>query len=433
MKNVKHVKRPYYTVLFLNWFATALPLALFVLFLRARGINLFQLGLLMGAYSFTIVLLEVPTGGLADAIGRKRITLLAYTLGLVAAVLFLFSFSFPMFLIGFVLNGVSRALSSGALDAWFVDALQAADPHGDIQPALAQAGTVSLMALGSGTLLGGLVPQWFAWLLGGETAVLTPLTMTIIISLFIKVLTLVVLFVGVQDERPQGSETGWRSGVRQVPTIIREAVQLTRNNHTVLLLLGITFAGGLAILSLETFWQPFFATLLGGGEENSFFFGVLMTGYFLVGIMGNGLATYLSKRLNQQYVLVAALFQGLEGFFLIVLAGMTAVVPAVALFWLAYMSLSGVNSPQAALLNQEIPAERRSAMLSVQSLAGYAGSIFGSAVLGYVAEIFSIQVAWTIAGTVLLVSLLLYARIYTQKRYEQQTAILPTRQEANFS
>jgi MFS family permease len=426
MNIVKQIKQAYYAVLFLNWLATALPLALLILILQTRSINLFQMGLLMGAYSLTIVLLEVPTGGLADAVGRKRVTLLAYAVTTVADILILFAFSFPLILLAFVLNGVGRALSSGALDAWFVDALQVADPHIDIQPPLAQANTVSLIALGSGTLLGGLIPQWFAWLPAEGTAVLTPFTTTIVAALLVKLLLFIVLIVAVKEEQPQEGKPQWRSAFQQLPAIIRDAVQLSRSNHTILLLLGTSFASGVAILSLETFWQPFFARLLGGGEENSFFFGVLMTGYFLVGIAGNLLATYLSKLLRKQYALVAALFQGLEGVLLIGLAAMTAIIPAVALFWLAYMSLSGVNSPQAALFNQEIPAKRRSAMLSVQSLSGYTGSILGSAGLGYVAETFSIQATWTIAGTVLLVSLFLYLRIYTQKRHEQETSILPT-------
>ena len=426
MENVKHIKRPYYTVLFLNWLATALPLALQVLILQSRGINLLQLGLLMGVYSLTIVVLEVPTGGLADAIGRKRVTLLAYSVKAVASIFILFSFSFPLFLLAFIFYGIGRALSSGALDAWFVDALQTADPDMDIQPALAQAQTVTLIALGSGTLLGGLIPQWFAWLPSGETAVFTPLTMTVAFSLCVQLVLIIALLTGIKEERPSDNENNWRSGVQQVPTIIRDAVQLTRSNRTILLLLGTTFAGGIAILSMETFWQPFFAGILGGGAENSFTFGVLMTGYFLIGIVGNLLATFLGKLLSQRHVLVAALFQGLQGVFLILLAAQTAVIPAAALFWLAYMSLSGVNSPQAALFNREIPAERRSAMLSIQSLAMYAGSILGSTILGYVAEVTSIQVAWTITGGVLLVSLLLYAGIYTQKRHEQKTAILPS-------
>jgi predicted MFS family arabinose efflux permease len=426
MNSVNHIKRPYYAVLFLQWLATALPLALLVLILQARGINLFQVGLLLGAYSLAIVFLELPTGGLADAIGRKRVTLLAYGATVISSIIILVAFSFPMFLLAFVLNGVGRALASGALDAWFVDALQTADPHIDIQPPLAQASTVSLIALGSGTLLGGLIPQWFAWLPSGETAVFTPLTMTIVIGLFIRLVSFTVLSVAIKEERGQTAASDWRQNARQVPAIIREAVQLSRRSRNVLLLLGITFVGGIGILSLETFWQPFFADLMGGGEENSFFFGLLMTGYFLVGIAGNMLATHLSKWLRKQYALVAALFQGLEGVWLLMLGSMTAVYPAAAFFWLAYMSLSGVNSPLAALFNQEIPADRRSVMLSIQSLAMYAGSIIGSSVLGYVAELFSIQVAWTVAGGVLLVSLYLYWPIYSQKRHERETKILPT-------
>jgi predicted MFS family arabinose efflux permease len=291
---------------------------------------------------------------------------------------------------------------------------------------LAQAQTVSLIALGSGTLLGGLIPQWFAWLPGGETAVFTPLTMTIVIGLFIRLVSFTVLSVAIKEERVGTAVSDWRQSARQVPAIIREAVQLSRRSRNVLLLLAATFVGGIGILSLETFWQPFFADLLGGGEEHSFFFGLLMTGYFLVGIAGNVLATRLCQLLHKQYALVAALFQGLEGVWLLVLASMTAVYPAAAFFWLAYMSLSGVNSPLAALFNQEIPADRRSVMLSIQSLAMYAGSIIGSSVLGYVAELFSIQVAWTVAGGVLLVSLCLYWPIYSQKRHERETKILPT-------
>ena len=101
-----------------------------------------------------IVLLEVPTGGLADAIGRKRVTLIALLFTLVSEVAILFAFSLPMFLLFAVLSGTGRALISGAPVAWFIDSLQAADPEVDVQPALAQAGTFELFALAAGTLLG---------------------------------------------------------------------------------------------------------------------------------------------------------------------------------------------------------------------------------------------------------------------------------------
>ena len=136
---VRSVRRRYYSITFLVWLATALPLSLSVLLAQARGIGLAEVGLALGIYSLTVVALEVPTGGLADAVGRKRVALVAFALAALYNLAFLFAFSFPTLLLAMILYGVSRALSSGALDAWFVDALLATDPDTDLQPALAGA------------------------------------------------------------------------------------------------------------------------------------------------------------------------------------------------------------------------------------------------------------------------------------------------------
>ncbi len=96
MNPIQHIRRTYYLIVSLFWLATALPMALMILLAQARGLDLFQVGILMGAYSLTIVLLEVPTGGLADALGRKRVTVIAYSCITVANIVFLFAFLFPI-------------------------------------------------------------------------------------------------------------------------------------------------------------------------------------------------------------------------------------------------------------------------------------------------------------------------------------------------
>ncbi len=411
MRSVKSIQWAYYLVLFLFWLATALPLALSILLYQARGITLFEIGLAMAVYSATIVLLEVPTGGLADAVGRKRVTLLAYSIMAVTGVIHLFTFTLPLLLVGWVLYGVSRALASGALEAWFVDALQAADPDIDLQPALAKAGTVSLLALGIGTLTGSAIPQLFTGLPTDGTAVLTPLAMPVLISLVIKLILIVVLAITIHEQQPSGTKNSWRAGFKQTPLILQDAFHLSRRNPTILLLLSTTTAAGLAMVALETFWQPRFAVLLGGAAENSLYFGVLLAASFGLGMAGNMAATPLSRWLRQRYALVAALAQGLFGLSLLILAGQTAVPLAALFFWLTYFNMGLINSPHATLINREIPAARRSAMLSVQSLAGYAGSMIGSVLLGYLAEQHSISATWIVAGLVVVVSSGLYIQI----------------------
>ena len=220
-------------------------------------------------------------------------------------------------------------------------------------------------------------------------------------------LTLLAVLLLVREERTV-QETGTVRGVRALPQIVKEAFGLSRRNPTVLLLLGATLASGLALGSLETFWQPRFATLLGGSEGNSVVFGVLLAGSFGLGALGNLLATPLSRFFNRHYALVAALSQGLGGLTLVLLALQTHPTAAAGFFWLVYASRGLINSPHAVLFNREVPAARRSAMLSVQSLAAYVGVFLGSSVLGYVAENFSIHLAWVVAGVALGASLLFY-------------------------
>ena len=67
-----------------------------------------------------------------------------------------------------------------------------------------------------------------------------------------------------------------------------------------------------------------------------------------------------------------------------------------------------MNSPHATLFNDEVPAAKRSSMLSVQSLANYVGGGVGSIALGYISDSFSISTAWMIAAGLLALSLPLY-------------------------
>ncbi|MCO6451401.1 MAG: MFS transporter [Caldilineales bacterium] len=429
MNTTRQIKRTYFVATALNWLAVALPLPLLVLIMQSRGVSLLQVGLIMGIYSLTIVLLELPTGGLADAIGRKKITLIAYGFSLASGMILLFAFSFVGVLAAMIVNGIGRALSSGALDAWFVDSLQEVEPGIDLQPPLATAETVALVALGAGTLLGGLLPRLFPGLPAEGTTILTPFTTTILASGLIKASLLVFVAVAVKEARfDHKVGHGWRSGITQVPVIMQDAFNLSRHNATLLLLLAASMVGGFALAGVESFWQPYFAGLLGGGEGNSLLFGVITAGSFMIGAAGNMLSIPLSKRMNRRYALVAGWARASQGLFLVLLALQSNVGVAVAFFWLVYLGMSLGGSPHLTLVNAEIPAERRSSMLSVQSLASYVGGFVGSAGLGYIAQNASISTAWILAGLITIVSIAFYFGVdrrqtYRNTSYEQEAPI----------
>lgn len=259
---LRRTEHLYYTAQMLFWLSVPLTAALGVLFMQARGRDLAEIGLLLGAYSLSVVIFEFPSGVLADRYGRKRVALAAYTLLLASSLVFLFPFSFPAFLLFSVLNGAGRTFASGALSAWFIDRLQEADPVVDVQPLLARAATLELLALTAGTLLGGALPTMFSalpadgagqsrrwgssWRSWGSSR-----------SVCGRCVRL--------ETKPCGLPRRWAAFCARAA---RDALYTSRSCPVLRLLLLATAATGFALAGVETFWQPRFAALLGGGEGN---------------------------------------------------------------------------------------------------------------------------------------------------------------------
>ena len=426
MTTLRAIQRRYALLVFLFWFSTALPMALFILLAQARGMGLAQLGLLMATYSATVFLLEVPTGGLADAWGRRRVALLGEFVTLAGWTLFLFSFTFPMFLVAFVLNGIGRALASGTLDAWFVDSLHAVEPGADLHGPLSRAGAITLAALGLGTVCGGVIARLFAFLPPDGTATLTPSAAPGLVALPLRLVLMLAIFFLVREPQRIARRAGsWLRGLADVPSLLRDAAQLTAGSRILVRLLAVAAASGLVLSSVEVLWQPRFATLLGGGASRSVLLGVILSGCFLMGVVGNLVAPRISRRLGGRPGRVCAIFHGLRGAMLVGLAVQGHALPAAFLFWLVYLGQGAVTSTHAMLLNEEIPSHRRSSMLSIESLVSYAGGFLGNAGLGFVAQRTSIPFAWGLAGGVLLISWVLYLGIDAlreERRHDQRTA-----------
>ncbi|HEX4814096.1 MAG TPA: MFS transporter, partial [Nonomuraea sp.] len=151
--------RRYVLVCFLTWLPLGLMMASQVLLMTERGLSLAQVGLAVTAFSLVTVSLELPTGGLADVVGR-RVVLAASAAFLTAGlVLISVSTTFWMFLVSGVLKGVARALSSGPATSWYVDTLHRIEGHdADLKPGLARGGAVEAVSLCVGVLAGGALP-----------------------------------------------------------------------------------------------------------------------------------------------------------------------------------------------------------------------------------------------------------------------------------
>lgn len=127
------------------------------IFFLESGIDYKQLSIVLGVWSVSIVLLEIPSGILADKFGRKVVVItgkLAFLAGLLC--FFLFQ-NFTGFVIGMLFWGIHDAFLSGALEALIYDDLKEKQQQNYFQKVLSLATSSREIGLGVGVLIAGFV------------------------------------------------------------------------------------------------------------------------------------------------------------------------------------------------------------------------------------------------------------------------------------
>ena len=87
----------------MHWFIVGLMFPVLILIILGKGLSILEAGTILAAYSGTTLLLELPTGGLADSIGRKRVYLLSLVVMFAAVFTLLLSSGFLLILVAIML------------------------------------------------------------------------------------------------------------------------------------------------------------------------------------------------------------------------------------------------------------------------------------------------------------------------------------------
>ena len=197
-----------------RWFPVGLTIGLTTLLMVEREMSLSDIGLIFATQGFVVLALELPTGGLADAIGRRPVLILAGAVGIGSAVLFLLAQTLPAFMLALALQGIYRALDSGPLEAWYVDTVHADDAGIPVERALSLSATVLGLAIAGGALASGGLVAWHP--IDQTSPLLLPFFIALALSLAHLLLTAALV-----RETPR-SELGTRArrvlvSVRQTP------------------------------------------------------------------------------------------------------------------------------------------------------------------------------------------------------------------------
>ncbi|HET9460844.1 MAG TPA: hypothetical protein VFO56_02820 [Gaiellaceae bacterium] len=395
----RRVLAGYFTLAGLYTLSAAAIWGVNTLFLLDAGLSFFEVFVANAAFSAGMVVFEVPTGVVADTLGRRASFLLSVSVLAVTTLLYVALAQMDAGVVAFALVSVGMGLGftfySGAMEAWLVDALAVTGYEGILDRVFARGQQITGGAMLVGTVGGGLLGQ-------------VDLAIPYLVRTALLAAVFVVAFVVMHDL----GFTPRRVTAAELPG------EIARNAKA-----GVQFGWGqrpLRLLMLASCvqvgfftWafyasQPYLLDLL--DSDAIWVAGLVAAGIALSMMAGNQVVSFASRYCGRRTTLLlgaalletcAAVVLGFAGSFWVALPALLVVTASV-----------GVTSPvRSAYLHQIVPTEQRATVVSFDSLVGNVGGIGGQVGLGALGEARAVGSAFVVGGVATAAALPLLARL----------------------
>src|SRR4051794_32671255 len=159
----RRVQRVYLTLMLGNTLAASLIWGINTLFLLDAGLSNFEAFAANAFFTAGMVVFEVPTGVVADTIGRRASYLLGTITLSVATVAYVglwhWHSAFWLWALASIGLGLGFTFFSGAVEAWLIDALATVNFTGTVESVFGRGQVVGGSAMLVGSLGGGLIAQ----------------------------------------------------------------------------------------------------------------------------------------------------------------------------------------------------------------------------------------------------------------------------------
>jgi MFS family permease len=415
--SARTIRRRFLLLRALRYLPTGLLIPVTVLLLTERGFSLGQIGLVMAAQGLLVLLLELPTGGLADALGRRPVLLVATVIELISVVVLLFAYSLPLLALVWALQGIYRALESGPLDAWYVDAALAADPDADIEGGLSAGGAAIGAAIAGGALLaGGLVAL-------DPLPAIEALAAPLVLSAVLRLVEIGALAALMTEPREPMGLRAVRASVVAVPAVVRDAVRLVRGTGVLLAVVGVEMFWGFGSGSFEMLMPPRLAEVVGDADRAAALMGPTGSAAWLVSAVGAAAIPLVTRRLGA--AATAAGLRIVHGLTVIGMALAAGPAGVIAAYLASYAVHGAANPVHFGLLHRQVDGDHRATVLSVNSLMALSSGAIGGIVLGWLADTASVPTAMLVGAAALSAGALLYLPAHRAER-RQRAAIAST-------
>jgi len=374
MPTPRAIQRTYLTLLLGNTLAASFIWGINTIFLLDAGLSNLEAFAANAFFTGGMVLFEVPTGIVADTIGR-RASYLAGTVTLAASTILyvlLWQVGAPFWewALVSILLGLGFTFFSGAVEAWLVDALTATGFDGDLESVFGRGQVVTGVAMLTGSVAGGFVAQ--------EVSLGAPfVTRAVILAVMFVVAFRLMHDVGFTPEkrgRPltemrkiasASIDYGWR--VPAVKWLMVEAL----------------FTGGVGIYAFYAL-QPYLLELYGDPHAYQIaglVAAIVAGAQILGGIAAPRIRGLFHRRTSA--LIVTAMLSVVTLASVGLVDSFAAVLALIVVWGLLFAATSPIRQ---AYINGMIPSRQRASILSFDSMMSSTGGVWAQPVLGRAAD-----------------------------------------------
>jgi MFS family permease len=375
MPTPRTIQRTYLVLMLGNTLAASFIWGVNTIFLLDAGLSNLEAFAANAFFTAGMVVFEVPTGIVADTMGRRRSYLLGTVTLTVTTLLYvlLWQIEAPFWAWALVSMGLGLGFTffSGAVEAWLVDALAATGFTGELESVFGRGQVVGGAAMLSGSVAGGFIAQQVSL---GAPFVLRGAVLAVMFAVAFWLMR-DIGFTPVRGGSPlremrkiasASIEYGWR--VPAVKWLMVEAL----------------FTGGVGIYSFYAL-QPYLLELYGDPQAYQIagLVAAIVAGAQILG----GLAAPRIRRLFRRRTSALIVTAGLSTATL-ALIGVFETFWAVIALIVAWGLLFAATMPiRQSYLNGLIPSRQRATILSFDSLMASSGGVWAQPVLGRAADV----------------------------------------------
>lgn len=349
--------------------------AIWVLYLANKGMSLVEIGLLESIHHITSLVCEIPTGALADIMGRKNTIIIGRVMSAIGAILMLFCNSFIGFAIAFVISAMSYNLNSGSEEALVYDSLKVIGEEEKYLKINGNLNFIIEVAQGIAVLVGGILSDY-------------SFVYSYVLSSIISICALGISF-GFKE--PEIHEE-----MKERVTIVghfKSCFEVMRDNKKIIIIMMFFELIFMTGTTTHFYSQQYFSEM---GYSRS----LIAIIYVVASIgcaIGAKLAYKVEKLLKKAMLYIVPMVGGV---WLIVLSNSEGIVSVIG-FIMFSMSINILYPVSSNYINKLIPSAQRATLISVQSICFSIFMIMIFPLMGFLGQFSSLNISFIVLAGIL--------------------------------